>query len=117
MFNDKYGLTEAVLSGRKTMTRRIEKDTCFDLCLDKEGLVIEKLWFEDDYYFNAFINNVLLASHKTRYKVGEIVAIAQDYWESLSPNDLKSNNINNESKGWRNKMFIKPNLMPHQIMI
>lgn len=25
MFNDKYGLTQAVLSGRKTMTRRIVK--------------------------------------------------------------------------------------------
>ena len=23
MFNDRYGLTEAVLSGRKTMTRRV----------------------------------------------------------------------------------------------
>ena len=23
MFNDKYGLTEAVLKGRKTMTRRV----------------------------------------------------------------------------------------------
>lgn len=26
MFNDKYGLTEAVLSGRKTMTRRLAKN-------------------------------------------------------------------------------------------
>lgn len=26
MFNDKYGLTTAVLEGRKTMTRRISED-------------------------------------------------------------------------------------------
>lgn len=26
MFNDKYGLTQAVLYGRKTMTRRISED-------------------------------------------------------------------------------------------
>lgn len=26
MFNDKYGLTQAVLDGRKTMTRRISED-------------------------------------------------------------------------------------------
>lgn len=27
MFNDEYGLTDAVLQGRKTMTRRIVTDT------------------------------------------------------------------------------------------
>lgn len=35
MFNDRYGLTEAVLNGRKTMTRRIiqcpKKAFCFEV--------------------------------------------------------------------------------------
>lgn len=26
MFNDRYGLTQAVISGRKTVTRRVVKD-------------------------------------------------------------------------------------------
>lgn len=26
MFNDRYGLTQAVISGRKTVTRRVIKD-------------------------------------------------------------------------------------------
>ena len=39
LFNDKYGLTEAVLKGNKTMTRGICKKLstlcCPDICKDK----------------------------------------------------------------------------------
>ena len=31
MFNDKYGLTDAVLNGNKTQTRRIGKDDIFSI--------------------------------------------------------------------------------------
>lgn len=54
MFNDRYGLTEAVLSGRKTQTRRIIKD---DVPLGN--------WSE--------------TMKHSRYQIGEVVAVAQTY--------------------------------------
>ena len=37
MFNDKYGLTTAVLEGRKTMTRRISEDQIRNSVFCKSG--------------------------------------------------------------------------------
>ena len=60
MFNDKYGLTQAVLEGRKTQTRRTF------LKPGEENLLHD-------------ITSEYLISVKSRYKVGETVAIAQSY--------------------------------------
>ena len=102
MFNDKYGLTQAVLDGRKTMTRRIVK-----------GEIPLGNWKETEKY--------------AHYKVGEIVAIAQCYSQiGLSP--LMYCEVPNEYcgtrdgsfyelAGWTNKMFVKADLMPHHIKI
>lgn len=94
MFSDKYGLTQAVLDGRKTQTRRIEA--------------------------------------KSHFKVGDIVAVAQRYsdveqggypvdsryyafrqanWRENKDGALKG------TSGWNNKMFVRADLMPHQIRI
>lgn len=86
MFNDKFGLTEAVLEGRKTQTRRIAEIS--------EDDILGWYWLE-----------------KTRYKVGEEVAIAQSY------RDCKRFVCLQESAGWSNKMFVKADLMPHHIKI
>ena len=93
MFNDKYGLTKAVLEGRKTQTRRNIN----------VGL---------QYIMNGNDDMMKLAVYETsRYKVGERVAIAQSYqdvnWQgkmSLGP-------------GRNNKMFVKAEYMPHHIRI
>lgn len=83
MFNDKYGLTQAVLEGRKTQTRRIINfpnsfkgqyvagfhvhrnvgdNKIYDICLyDEDGRDFE----------GGQIN--------PKYKIGEIVAVAQSY--------------------------------------
>ena len=58
MFNDKYGLTQAVLEGRKTQTRRKFLESGEEDLLD--GITPE-----------------YLISVKSWYKVGETVAIAQ----------------------------------------
>lgn len=56
-----------------------------------------------------------------RYNVGEIVAVAQRYDSFLHPNngviehDYQTTAL--ASKGWDNKMFVKADLMPHQIQI
>lgn len=84
MFNDKYWLTAAVLSGRKTQTRR---NSC-------------------------------------RYKVCEVVAIAQSYKDAgvrfVQEEDKEFGCYDfpaEQTKGWNNKMFIKADLMPHHIRI
>lgn len=49
--------------------------------------------------------------NKPHYKVGEIVAIAQSYADiGIEPFAFCE-------AGWRNKMFVKPDLMPHQIKV
>ncbi len=84
MFSDRYGLTAAVLSGRKTQTRR---NSC-------------------------------------RYKVGDVVAIAQSYKDAgvrfVQEEDKEFGCYDfpaEQTKGWNNKMFVKADLMPHHIRI
>lgn len=49
------------------------------------------------------------------YKVGEIVAVAQNY--SSFYNILDNTRQIPEGAGWDNKMFVRADLMPHQIRI
>jgi hypothetical protein len=109
MFNDQYGLTEAVLDGRKTQTRRIAYEKPFKH-IRSCGFIMEgkdkgKLAIND--------GNEIVA--KSTYKMGEVVAVAQRYSDIPFANDIfKGAGL---SIGWENKMFVKSNLMPHQIMI
>ena len=120
MFNDKYGLTAAVLNGDKTMTRRI-----LDLTqADEEYL---------DEAFDWDLRESVILDRYAQYEVGEIVAVAQSYGavydelfgdvaiiKSQSQLELHAAYILMEAqkatvKGWNNKMFVRPNLMPHYI--
>lgn len=88
MFNDTHGLTLAVLNGRKTMTRRK-----FTLTLDKdvEGELIRvypsNVYFDNGKWLFDFEGRTYFLPRENypRYKVGEVVAIAQSYKE-LYPN-------------------------------
>jgi hypothetical protein len=123
MFNDRYGLTQAVIEGRKTMTRRLIPDEFFGLTWDTRG---DTLVYENEY--GDFID--VRHSKYTRYKVGEVVAVAQSYSTiaaghpdvyTFLPQVAKAHKISIESvhdlAGWNNKMFTKAELMPHQIRI
>ena len=119
MFSDKYCLTQAVLAGKKTMTRRLLKVP--KTCNGKEV-----------YSFNILTNSLgtqcvdlidyggnVLGSWKPHYEVGEVVAIAQSYKE-VYPNadfEMVGNGFMTESAGWNNKMFVRADLMPHHIKI
>ena len=108
MFNDQYGLTQAVLDGRKTQTRRIayEKPFKYKRCCGfiTEGTDKGKLSIND--------GNEIVA--KSTYKIGEVVAVAQRYCDIPFANDIF---IRAVPIGWSNKMFVKSSLMPHQIKI
>lgn len=101
MFNDKYGLTKAVLEGRKTMTRR---------------LVPEKL-------VKAIEGGVPgYAVMESKYKVGEVVAVAQNLRDmGYEPRDTryKSGAIwgLDHTPAWTNKMFVSASDCIHQIRI
>ena len=108
MFNDQYGLTLAVLDGRKTQTRRIAYQEPFKYYVNcgfyTEGKDKGKLAIND--------GNEIVA--KSTYKIGEVVAVAQRYNDIPFANDIF---IRAVPIGWSNKMFVKSSLMPHQIKI
>ena len=137
LFSDKYSLTQAVLDGRKTMTRRVCKydrpDETYDIVFpvfepndyDNDGNIVSPLnyafgWKNDKGDFTGW--NI------PKYKVGEVVSIAQSYMD-VDRFHRKGKNaayleyldsILPELKlypGWGNKMFVKADLMPHHIRI
>lgn len=112
MFNDKYGLTQAVLEGRKTQTRRIAYTGSLPY-LDF-GICVEPKNFGRASFFYSTVN----IAH-SRYCVGEEVAVAQAYNEFVSEAGFNEAEINKLriSKGWTNKMYVKADLMPHRIRI
>ena len=119
MFNDRYGLTQAVIEGRKTMTRRLVPWSLTEQWIEfvsdapsVGGVYVHES--EKDFY----------ERETPRYKVGEIVAVAQSY-EQIGENpqhyiyrpDIDGYQIISKHKGWRNKMYVRAELMPHQIRI
>ena len=116
MFNDRYGLTQAVISGRKTVTMRI---------VDPQGKYEELRWWQPCIEFEecmyGYTENGGWEVIEPRYNVGEIVAVAQRYDSFLHPNngviehDYQTTAL--ASKGWDNKMFVQADLMPHRIQI
>ena len=112
MFNDKFGLTDAVLQGRKTMTRRL----------------VGKRMTDDD--IKAYLKGYTeLANKAAPYKIGEVVAVAQNYrdvYEELKRTHGSSSRVTREffhkyvqagRMPVSNKMFVRADLMPHQIKI
>lgn len=116
MFDDNYGLTQAVLEGRKTMTRRL-----IPIEETKGGVLPVSFW-----------NGKWVGAHgkplkRQPYKNGEEVAVAQKYidlkdcdafYECLDKADpsFPLECIKGE-KGCYNKMFVKAAWMPNRIRI
>ena len=101
MFSDKFSLTRAVLDGRKTQTRRICK---------------EQIWAHSDI---VSAENGIYHFESPKYKVGEVVAVAQSYEASWQENASAYHNpyFLRGLPGWKNKMFVSARDMPHQIRI
>lgn len=108
-FKDSGGLnlTQTVLSGRKTMTRRAVIEQ-----VERDAIV----YAEGKSEFTRVKFEYVLKH--SPYEVGDIVAIQQAY---IAINDsAMSTAMRNElerSAGFKNKMFVKAELMPHHIRI
>lgn len=113
MFNDRYGLTQAVIEGRKTMTRRIE------LRGSEQNIVISGGFETTSRCLKVRQNGQLIMSIPFRYKLSEIVAVAQSYEAAgFDPEcRIEGGLYAKTHTGWRNKMFVSAKYMPHQIRI
>lgn len=116
MFNDRYALTDAVIEGRKTVTRRIIYGIDFPVNMVMGRVLPDK---EGKIYAVANGENIIV---KLRYKVGEVVAVAQSYNEATREfphlaTTLVGHDILGSELGCTNKMFVRADLMPHQIRI
>lgn len=107
MFNDKHGLTAAVLRGVKTQTRR-----------DATKLV-EAYWNGRKMGDYPTLSLGEYVRQHAAYDVGDVVAVAQRYREIYPDADFEmvGDEFITESPGWGNKMFVKAELMPHHIKI
>lgn len=127
MFNDRYGLTEAVLSGRNTMTRRIVPINLYN---QTDWKAVKEGDFEAVVDGEGDLHDIRECG---MYKKGEVVAVAQkysdcwDYYEQQwkqrddpenwhTPDAILGDAVQ-ETKGWGNKMFVRADLMPHHIRI
>ena len=139
MFNDRFGLTDAVLKRLKTQTRRVV--TCrktfkgeyvagfhiYRRCSDNSINGWPCMYDAEERDFDG-------GAILPKYKVGEIVAIAQDYCTILDELEDPKNyccmghwETDRQKRahyaglsyhpGGTNKMFVAPNEMPHQVKI
>lgn len=124
MFNDRYGLTDAVIEGRQTMTRRLVSDRLWEIWTDYDdfcnsviggiasgGISVSREYYRECDFFKD----------KCRYKVGEVVAVAQSYEQvylhgNMDADDAIIRGLKYDP-GMCNKMYVRAALMPHQIRI
>lgn len=129
LFSDKFGLTEAVLSGRKTQTRRIITYPKSSKGQDVSGFYVyrrmsDNAVLEYPIMHDADDFDIEGAYILPKYKVGEVVAVAQSYkdcgyGECAPIASLDENGIATfgSDAGSYNKMFVKADIMPHRIRI
>lgn len=131
MFNDQYELTKAVLEGRKTQTRRIIKCPRTFKGKDVGGFYVYTRETDSEIAMGTCLHDADGFGFEggeilPRYKVGEIVAIAQSYKDlgyietalDISPKDWRIvRGTLGKSKGWDNKMFVRAEACVHQIKI
>lgn len=129
MFNDKYGLTQTVLNGGKSQTRRISK---------------EQTQIRHSVFCKSGLETIHGYEVKPPYDIGEVVAIAQNYksinesyeiaykrhysagGQLITESDIPFKEIIKwfelreslkNTAGWDNKMFVEANLMRYYIRI
>lgn len=118
MFNDKYGLTEAVLAKRKTQTRRIITNKEILEIIRKVESPASLFLVYDHFVLNPYWRKRFLNNRRVmRYQMNETVAIAQPYADITPQVDWVKCMIRKETLGWNNKMFVRAEDMPHHIRI
>lgn len=118
MFNDRYGLMDAVIDYIKNNTRRIEGGRQFQLA----ATAAEDFTYEEATGCIVMCcQGIEIFRHKCRYKVGEIVAVAQSYEQVYRQGNMDADEAIlrglKYDPGMCNKISVRAALMPHQIRI
>lgn len=127
MFNDGCRLTKAVEEGLKDRTSRLEKSLSA-INADAKSPFVDYAFGEYNSKSNEILAKRFFKGHLVgclsihpRFKVGEVVAVAQPYCQVF---DTEAKFRAAERKvgqileaGYRDKMFVRADLMPHQIRI
>lgn len=119
MFNDRYGLTKAVIEGTKTQTRRVVKNS---KNIEVKSFDRSQFPFGDPmaYYRNGegrLVDTVTGTAVGPKYTFGQRIAVAQPYKDVAHHVMSVSGQLDEESPGWNNKMFVSADLMPVRISI
>lgn len=118
-FSERYGMQQAVLDGTKTMTRRIVPDGTLRMAQMEVGIhggdLADRI---KDHSFYLWRDEVAAAQ---RYE--ECWKFYQQRWESYkdpsnwrTPDAILGDQVG-LTPGWKNKMFVRADLMPHRIRI
>lgn len=102
-FCERYGMQQAVLDGTKTMTRRI---------VPESTLRMAKM--EVDIHGGDLADRI---KDHSFYLWRDEVAVAQRYEDAIHPLDWVNKELYEDEPGWKNKMFVRADLMPHRIRI
>lgn len=106
MFNDRFGLTKAVLEGRKAQTRRIMPHRTAIIMHGRKNFLVSSHRTEDEIAKDL----AEFGGIYSPYKVGEVIAIAQSYKDCAKVGMQ-------DTPGWTNKMFVRADLMPHHVEV
>lgn len=117
MFSDRYNLTQAVIDGRKNMTRRMD----FTLEDQQDLQMLASCGCGDPYMLLGKVhmsNDVgVMFCRQTRYQSGEVLAVAQSYRDAgVNPDFVVSYKKDGtpitaiQSHGWTNKMFTRTDM-------
>lgn len=147
MFNDNFGLTKAVLEGRKTMTRRIIPEKYGNVLkhYEKGVLVVPLACIPDDMSVEEFAEQWTKAPGKIRVvpvkeeaeqpqvincldsmlkaaKLDSRYKVGEEVAVAQKYKDLPNPFLGRgtdytDAAGWENKMFVRAELMPHRIRI
>ena len=119
-FKDRFGLTDLVLSRKKTQTRRIISQKL----VDKYDELLENYEIAS---YNIGVACIIKSKEKfllehSPYRIGEEVAVAQSYEKAKVEfvpfkKGCKKWGDARKLAGWTNKMFVRAELMPHTIKI
>lgn len=119
-FNNRYGLTRAVVEEYKTKTRRIA--TFDEVKEPNTGWLTE----QPEAGRLVLCDGVRIVA-KSQYKMNEILAVAQSYksiHEAMMSGDYGDSKYDAfrcavvaGTKGWTNKLFVRADLMPYRIKI
>ena len=85
-----------------------------------KGIMFNEKYGLESAVLNGTKTRTWRADKQPRYEVGEIVAIKQCYRYVIDNNFSSAIQLYDKvcnTAGWRNKMFVKNELMPHQIRI